>query len=143
MIGFSKTGNTFTFIDYIISNISNDIDVIKTNYKDVPSVDLSNYDLIIVGSSTWGDGKIPKNCKEFIVSHATKYNKKWIVFGTGNSLFVHYCKAVDSIKKILEDTGNTVLETFKYEQRFNLDKLEDHDIIKLRKIKKIIQGELL
>ena len=56
---------------------------------------------------------------------------------------MNYCTAVDSIKKILEDTGNTVLETFKYEQRFNLDKLEDSDIIKLRKIKKIIKGELL
>lgn len=141
MIGFSKTGNTFTFIDYITKNISNNVDTIKVNYKDAPSVDLSDYDLIIIGSSTWGDGKIPKNCKEFIISHATKYNKKWIVFGTGNSLFVNYCTAVDSIKKILEDTGNTVLETFKYEQRFNLDKLEDSDIIKLRNIERIIQEE--
>lgn len=130
-------------MDYIAKNVSSKIDIIKVNYKDVPSVDLSDYDLIIIGSSTWGDGKIPKNCKEFIISHAKKYNKKWIVFGTGNSLFVNYCTAVDSIKKILEDTGNTVLETFKYEQRFNLDKLEDYDIIKLRKIERIIQGEII
>lgn len=54
---------------------------------------------------------------------------------------MNYCTAVDSIKKILEGTGNIVLETFKYEQRFNLDKLEKDDIIKLRNIERIIQEE--
>lgn len=121
MIGFSKTGNTYMFMDYL-KQFNNSIEEYRYNIRDYVDIDVSAYDLIIVGTNTWGDGKIPSNCKEFIIRNATKYNKKWIVFGTGNSIFTHFCGAVDGICKILNDTDNNVLYTFKYEQRF----IEEH-----------------
>lgn len=123
MIGFSKTGNTYMFMDYL-KEFNPTIDDIRFDIREKADIDISPYDLIILGTNTWGDGKIPPNCKEFVINNAQKYNKDWVVFGTGNSIFVHYCKAVDSVKKILEDCNNNVLETFKYEQRFNLDELD-------------------
>lgn len=121
MVGFSKTGNTYMFMDYL-KQFNNSIEEYRYNIRDYVDIDVSAYDLIIVGTNTWGDGKIPPNCKEFIIRNATKYNKKWIVFGTGNSIFAHFCGAVDGICKILNDTGNDILYTFKYEQRF----IEEH-----------------
>lgn len=130
MAGFSKTGNTYMFMDYL-KKFNNNIDEYRFDINEYIDLDVKDYDLIIVGSNTWGDGKIPKSCKQFIIDNATKYNKKWIVFGTGNSIFAHFCEAVDSICKILNDTNNTVLETFKYEQRFlpnDLDSEQEQQI---------------
>ena len=130
MVGFSKTGNTYMFMDYL-KQFNNNIKTYKFNIKDEVNFDVSNYDLIIVGTNTWGDGKIPPNCKRFIIDNALKYKKDWIIFGTGNSIFANFCGAVDGICKILKDTDNNILHTFKYEQRFieeDLD-LEDRKIV--------------
>lgn len=130
MVGFSKTGNTYMFMDYLIQFNSN-IEEYRFNIREDVDIDISPYDLIIVGTNTWGDGKIPPNCKRFVIDNALKYQKYWIVFGTGNSIFAHFCGAVDGISKILKDTDNNILNTFKYEQRFieeDLD-LEDRKIV--------------
>lgn len=117
MVGFSKTGNTYMFMDYL-KQFNHNITEYRFNIKEDAKLDVSSYDLIIVGSNTWGDGKMPPNCKKFIIDNATKYHKDWIIFGTGNSIFTHFCGAVDGMEKILTDTNNNVLAKFKYEQRF-------------------------
>lgn len=137
MIGFSKTGNTYMLMDYL-KEFNSTIDDIRFDIREKADINISPYDLIILGTNTWGDGKIPSNCKEFVINNAQKYNKDWVVFGTGNSIFVHYCKAVDSVKKILEDCNNNVLETFKYEQRFNLDELDVEQKNTLQRIVSLI-----
>jgi|SRR5699024_1642216 len=133
MVGFSKTGNTYMFMDYL-KQFNNDIEEYKFNIREDVDIDISSYDLIIVGTNTWGDGKIPSNCKEFIINNAIKYKKDWIVFGTGNSIFANFCGAVDGVNKILNDTGNNVLYTFKYEQRFIEEDLDCDDKEKINKI---------
>lgn len=135
MVGFSKTGNTYMFMDYL-KQYNSDIEEYRFNIKEDVDIDISPYDLIIVGTNTWGDGKIPPNCKQFVIDNALKYKKDWVVFGTGNSIFTHFCGAVDGIYKILKDTGNTVIETLKYEQRFHQDEVNQ---IKLHNIKEIIK----
>ena len=136
MVGFSKTGNTYMFMDYL-KQFNNNIEEYRFNIKEDVDIDISPYDLIIVGTNTWGDGKIPPNCKKFVIDNALEYKKDWIIFGTGNSIFTHFCGAVDGICKILNDTGNNVLLTFKYEQRFNIDEVDSQ---KLKKIQTIISS---
>ena len=133
MVGFSKTGNTYMFMDYL-KQFNSNIEECRFNIKEDVDIDISPYDLIIVGTNTWGDGKIPSNCKEFIINNAIKYKKDWIVFGTGNSIFANFCGAVDGVNKILNDTGNNVLYTFKYEQRFIEEDLDCDDKEKINKI---------
>ncbi len=137
MVGFSKTGNTYMFMDYL-KQFNHNITEYRYNIKDPVELDIEPYDLIIIGSNTWGNGKIPKNCKQFIIDNAVKHNKKWIVFGTGNTIFEHFCGAVDGMCKILSDTDNEILETFKYEQRFILDDLDDEEKSTVNNITKII-----
>lgn len=126
MVGFSKTGNTYMFMDYL-KQFNRDIEEYRFNIRGDVDIDISPYDLIIVGTNTWGDGKIPPNCKRFVIDNALKYQKDWIVFGTGNSIFAHFCGAVDGISKILKDTNNNMLYTFKYEQRFIEEDLDLKD----------------
>lgn len=126
MVGFSKTGNTYMFMDYL-KQFNRDIEEYRFNIRGDVDIDISPYDLIIVGTNTWGDGKIPPNCKRFVIDSALKYQKDWIVFGTGNSIFAHFCGAVDGISKILKDTNNNMLYTFKYEQRFIEEDLDSED----------------
>ena len=114
------------FMDYL-KQFNSNIEEYRFNIKEDVDIDISPYDLIIVGTNTWGDGKIPFNCKKFIIDNAIKYNKNWIVFGTGNSIFANFCGAVDGICKILKDTDNNILQTFKYEQRFIEEDLELED----------------
>ena len=133
MVGFSKTGNTYMFMDYL-KKFNSGIKEYRFNIKEDVNIDISPYDLIILGTNTWGDGKIPSNCKEFIINNAIKYKKDWIVFGTGNSIFANFCGAVDGVNKILNDTGNNVLYTFKYEQRFIEEDLDCDDKEKINKI---------
>lgn len=118
------------FMDYL-KQFNSNIEEYRFNIKEDVNIDISPYDLIIVGTNTWGDGKIPTNCKRFVIDNALKCKKDWIIFGTGNSIFAHFCGAVDGICKILKDTGNNIFYTFKYEQRFieeDLD-LEDKKIV--------------
>lgn len=133
MVGFSKTGNTYTFMDYI-KQFNNDIEEYKFNIREKVNIDVGEYDLIIVGTNTWDDGKIPPNCKQFVIDNAIKYNKNWIVFGTGNSIFRHFCGAVDGIIKILNDTNNNILESLKYEQRFIVEELNTEQNQKVNNI---------
>lgn len=130
MVGFSKTGNTYMFMDYL-KQFNSNMDEYRFNIREDVNLDVSSYDLIIVGTCTWGDGKIPQNCKQFIIDNSLKYKKDWIVFGTGNSIFKHFCGAVDGICKILNDTSNNVLISFKYEQRFSIDDFNNDSSLSL------------
>lgn len=134
MVGFSKTGNTYMFMDYL-KKFNNNIDEYRFNIRESVDLDVSPYDLIILGTNTWGDGKMPKNCKQFVIDNALKYNKEWIVFGTGNSIFANFCGAVDGACRILSETNNKVLFKFKYEQRFNIDEMYDDELEIINNIK--------
>lgn len=107
------------FMDYL-KQFNDSMDEFRFNISEDVNIDISPYDLIIVGTNTWGNGKIPPNCKQFVIDNALKYKKDWIVFGTGNSIFTHFCGAVDGICKILNDTNNNIVSSLKYEQRFNV-----------------------
>lgn len=110
----SMTGNTETFIDFIKENVGDNITI--TNDL---STDLSEYDKIIIGSYTWG-GRIPGRMKIFLVNNKNNFKGKDIfIFGSGNSIYPKYCRAVDNIEKIISDCGGIVKGTFKFEQRFN------------------------
>src|SRR5437764_14267537 len=94
----TKSGNTKTFVDYLV----NKVDVWVSDFNS----DIRNYDTIILGSYTWGSGKIPPEMKRFlIVNKNLLRGKKVFVFGSGNSIYPKFCGAVDSICKIVTDCG--------------------------------------
>jgi flavodoxin I len=107
----SRTGNTKTFVDYITSRSNIEVGDYNSN--------INEYETIIIGAYTWGDGKIPADLKEFAIRNQHNWKgKKVFIFGSGVSVYPKFCGAVDGIKKIVEDCGAEVIGIFKFEQRF-------------------------
>jgi len=126
----SNTGNTKTFLDYITRNTKGEL-VICDDFSST----FENYSKIILGSYTWSDGKIPKKMKDHLINnHLQLDGKEVFIFGSGNSIYPHFCRAVESLKKICEDSGALVKGTYKFEQRFNEEDLSKEQDEVLSKI---------
>lgn len=110
----SNTGNTLTFVDFIKKHLKEEI-ILCTDF----SKPIENYEKIIFGTYTWGDGKIPKRMKDYLIeNHRSLRNKKIFVYGSGNSIYPKFCGAVDGILKICSDCESNIIGSFKFEQRF-------------------------
>ncbi|MDG0860386.1 flavodoxin domain-containing protein [Staphylococcus equorum] len=122
----SLTGNTKTFVDYLISKSKNDVDVGDF------STDISSYNRIAIGTYTWGNGNIPRKMKKFLIENKDNFKDKEIfLFGSGNSVYPKFCGAVNGMKIITTDCGASIIGEFKFEQRFNPEELtnEDHNLL--------------
>jgi flavodoxin I len=129
LVYVSKTGNTRTFADYLSSKLSLHIDDFDA--------DITNYDKIILGAYTWGNGKIPKDIKEFVIKNKDNFKgKKVYIFGSGYSIYPRFCGAVDGLAKIVTDCGADVQWKFKFEKRFIENEFQQDELDSL--IKKLI-----
>ena len=107
----STTGNTESTARLIAETITQrDFTV---TVKDVSAVALSDfdqaYDLLVLGSSTWGDEEIElqDDFADFY-DEMDKLNlkgRKAAVFGCGDSSYTHFCGAVDALEEKAEKLG--------------------------------------
>lgn len=75
------------------------------------------------GTYTWGDGELPEAMRRFLrrllIDEADRYRPlpPAAVFGTGDSIFPRFCRAVDAVRYHLERRGvRVVAEGMKLEQ---------------------------
>lgn len=69
--------------------------------------DLSIYDVVLFGSYTWGDGSLPVTMRKFlrqIIKIDIQILRSASVFGTGDTIFPKYCRAVDEIAYHLKNS---------------------------------------
>jgi flavodoxin I len=119
----SKTGNTKTFANFIKQHVDN-----ITICNDF-TVEIENYDKLVIGAYTWGNGKIPRDLKQFLIDNQYKFKgKKAYIFGSGNSIYPKFCGAVDGISKILTDCGAEIVWKFKFEQMFKESKFSTEEL---------------
>jgi flavodoxin I len=107
----SLTGNTKAIVEN--SNTSG-FDVYNMIKMNVEEINFDPYEVILIGASTYGDG-VPH---EFFKRLANKFikleNKKIGLFGSGNSIYPHYCGALDLIADLLKDK-NEIKFIFRFE----------------------------
>ena len=116
----STTGNTEKVAEMI-----NDVladkgwDTVLKDVSETEAAELAmDFDLLLLGSSTWGDEDIEIQ-EDFAEFHekmdSVKLNgKKVAVFGCGDSSYTHFCGAVDVIQgKSAEMGGVIVCESLK------------------------------
>jgi flavodoxin I len=109
----SLGGNTESVAQYVKSHLPTNIDIDMTSVLDK---NIDNYDVLILGSYTWGNGKIPKRYKEFLINQSDKLGDKNVfLFGTGNTIYPSFCGAVDGIDTICRQSGARVLDFVKVE----------------------------
>lgn len=109
----STTGNTETYAQTIASALGT-ADVF--NVADASADDVEKYDLILLGSSTWGDGDLQDDWYDFLDALKGKNlaGKKVALFGTGDSASYPdtFCGALGTIYDDLQATGATFVGAF-------------------------------
>lgn len=107
----STTGNTETTAQTIAGILADQN--VEATIKDVTSASTADldgdYDLYLLGSSTWGDDEIElqEDFAEFYEGMAglNLGDKKMAVFGCGDSSYTHFCGAVDAIEQRADELG--------------------------------------
>nr|WP_321498541.1 flavodoxin [uncultured Methanolobus sp.] len=104
----STTGSTQTLAEEIESTFSkNGIDARLVEVTNVEPAELANYDLIILGCSTWGEGELQDDFISF--EHDMEgiglNGKKAACFGPGDSDYTFFCEAVNILESRLESCG--------------------------------------
>ncbi|MFN7249989.1 MAG: flavodoxin [Anaerobacillus sp.] len=124
----SMTGNTEEMANLVEKGLQTE--GVTVDKKDVIDVDLSTleeYENIILGAYTWGEGALPDEFLDLYDDMETidLSGKTFAVFGTGDSGYAIYCGAVDLLEDVIKEKGGKLaLEGLKVE---NCPEGEDED----------------
>ncbi len=119
----SNTGNTAAVASMLAGELGIDPTDVHDVSKTAPSV-VDNYDLLLLGSSTWGNGDMQDDWLYFIaaLSAMDLSGKEVALFGEGDvAMSDTFCNAVGELYDRLQSTGARFIGSF------NVDGLEfDH-----------------
>ena len=121
----SSTGNTEMAAKWVREALSADgVKVDILNAADINAASVAQYDLIVCGSSTWGQGEIQDDFLGIYDELTTDIlnGKRVAVFGCGDSdLFPdNFCQAVDMISGKAKECGAEIIgESFKIDGDVN------------------------
>ncbi|EMT45969.1 MULTISPECIES: flavodoxin [Anoxybacillus] len=119
MIFTSMTGNTEEMAEAIAEGVREQgIELNVKEVLDAVAVELEQYDGILLGAYTWGDGELPDDFLDFYdeLDDVNLTGKKAAVFGSCDSSYEKYGAAVDIlIEKLQERGAEVVLEGLKVE----------------------------
>ena len=103
----STTGNTAA----VAKKIADCLGVAESDVHDVAKTapsKVADYDVLVLGSSIWGDGDMQDDMHDFIdgVSAIDLKGKKMALFGCGDETMTEtFCNAVGEMHDALKDTG--------------------------------------
>ncbi len=111
----STTGNTESVAEYVAKTLEDAgmaVDMKSAAKVSAPGL-ADGYDLVLLGSSTWGDDEVELQ-EDFQplyeeLGKANLSGKKVAVFGCGDSSYTHFCGAVDAIAEKVEQLGADVV----------------------------------
>lgn len=102
----STTGNTEILSKSVAKGLKESgVDVLLRSAAEVRPEELKDYDGIILGCSTWGDGELQDDFVPFEekMEKIELNGKKSAVFGPGDSsIYPQFCKAVDILEERLK-----------------------------------------
>lgn len=127
----STTGNTETAADYVAATLlSKGIDTVVKDAADVQAEGLGDgYDILLLGSSTWGDEDVELQ-DDFAplyddLDRAALKGRKVAVFGCGDSSYTHFCGAVDALEVRVGELGAELVgDTLKIDGDPERDEIE-------------------
>ena len=104
----STLGNTEAMADAVQNVLTaKGVKVVTKNVTGVEPEELLDYDLVVLGCSTWGDGELQDDFISFYeqMDALQLSGKKSACFGPGDSGYSQFCKAVDDLEDKLKDCG--------------------------------------
>lgn len=108
----SLTGNTEEMAEAIALGAKEaGFDVTCKEAYDAKPTELLEYDGIIIGAYTWGDGELPDEFLDFYeeMDGLDLSGKQAAAFGSGDTGYPAYCGAVDIIENKLRELGAAIV----------------------------------
>lgn len=108
----STTGSTELLAGYVAQGMHEaGDDVTVLNVADVDVSELIDYDTILLGSSTWGDGELQDDFIGFYddMEGLSLLGKRAAAFGPGDSSYPQFCLAVDVLEDRLRECRATII----------------------------------
>ena len=109
LIYYSLKGNTKGIVDSVEWS---DFDVVDINK--IKEINLNKYDVIVIGTSTYGRGVPPKPFWSLIDQFRNLNGKRVGLFGSGRREYEYFCGALDLLEEIISEK-NKVLFKYKFE----------------------------
>lgn len=112
LIYASMSGNTEAMADLIEEGLqSTGVEVVKKEVMDTRVDELHEYDGIILGAYTWGDGELPDEFLDFYddMEDVDFTGKSLAVFGSGDTAYAEFCGAVDLLEQRVQESGGTLV----------------------------------
>ena len=110
----STTGNTEMLAEHVAAGLERGLASVTVKNVTEASVDeLADYDAIVFGCSTWGEGDLQDDFVDFheAMNGVSLEGKKAAVFGPGDSEEYpdSFCKAVDILEETLKKCGAEIV----------------------------------
>lgn len=100
----SVTGNTWQLAEMLQeAALSQGLETNLYRVEEFPLSELSDCDVVLIGTYTWGSGEIPEEMHGLYQAIELLDSKELqtAVFGTGDSFFAEFCGAVDRFRDML------------------------------------------
>jgi flavodoxin I len=100
----SRTGNTEELVNYLYELFLSHLAKVELYRVDQFSLSrLIEYDAVVIGTYTWGDGEIPPEMILLYEAFENQNVKNVLtgVVGTGDRFYPHFCGAVDEFRDML------------------------------------------
>ena len=127
----STIGNTEVLSKSVEEGLKiSDVEVVVKNVETASVEELKDYDVIILGCSTWGEGELQDDFVSFEeeMEKISLNGKKAAVFGPGDSETYPdtFCEAVDILEKRLRNCGaEIVIDSLKIDGDIEESKREE------------------
>lgn len=108
----SMTGNTEDMADAVAEGIrAEGAEAVLKNVLDANASELADYDAFVLGAYTWGDGELPDEFLDFYeeLDDLDLSGKQAAVFGSADSSYPEFGKAVDLLEEKLEELGTALV----------------------------------
>lgn len=110
----SMTGNTEEMAEIIeakIKSLSVAVSTFQIDFDDIDATNLSDYDGILLGTYTWGDGDLPYEIEDFYddLEDVDLTGKKVGLFGSCDSFYSEYGGAIDKMGDRFTEIGAEVV----------------------------------
>lgn len=81
------------------------------NVRQATPQDLQTHDLLVLGCSTWENGALQKDFKEFLprIGDLRLDGHHAAVFGPGSQAYAHFCQAVDLLEREIDHRGARIV----------------------------------
>lgn len=110
----STTGTTQEVANLIAKALNVSPENVR-NVKDAAPSEVGDYEMILLGASTWGDGDLQADMHDFLdgVQAFNLKGKKIALFGCGDETMADtFCDALEEMHKMLKDTGAEFIGQF-------------------------------